>query len=423
MSYRAGHINSCAGIAKSLSDFGNEVIFAIPQPCSWLVEKYVNFLTIQLYPDPEMSKVDDIQTKWGELMQKMAPVFKLNPYDQLEVIETRGHLAFIRFAKLAATVIHDLINSIKPDIIIFDSLMYSPIIANCGLPWIAMYSPNPLRVYRKCGAPPHFAGYAMDESVEQCEKHRKRRIEVLAAIKADYVDWCKEKGFEMDIQQELDSPFLSLYFYPADVDYDELGPVPDKWHRLDHAMRPADEGPLGVDESFFQQKAKFVFFSLGSMGSADVELMRKLIAIFAQSKHKFIVSKGPFHDQIELANNMTGSKYVNQLKLLPLVDLVIHHGGNNTFVESLYFGKPMIVLPLYGDQHDNGRRVMDKKIGKCFYPYHVNGEELIDAVDELLNDVDLKKRVAKIGENMRNSTSHQELNEKMLQIVKEHSTH
>lgn len=114
---------------------------------------------------------------------------------------------------------------------------------------------------------------------------------------------------------------------------------------------------------------------------------------------------------------MAGAKYVNQLKLIPRVDLVIHHGGNNTFVETLYFGKPMIVMPLYGDQHDNGRRVVDRKVGKCFYPYRVTSQQLLDAIDELLDDQELKDRVSKIGEKMRSSESHQALNEKLIRLI------
>ena len=71
--------------------------------------------------------------------------------------------------------------------------------------------------------------------------------------------------------------------------------------------------------------------------------MKRLIGILAESKHRFIVSKGPKHKQIELPDNMWGQQSVPQIQILPVVDLVITHGGNNTITETFYFGKPMIV--------------------------------------------------------------------------------
>jgi UDP:flavonoid glycosyltransferase YjiC (YdhE family) len=49
-----------------------------------------------------------------------------------------------------------------------------------------------------------------------------------------------------------------------------------------------------------------VYLSLGSLGSADVELMRRLVAVLADTPHRYVVSKGPRADEFELARQHVG---------------------------------------------------------------------------------------------------------------------
>ena len=114
-----------------------------------------------------------------------------------------------------------------------------------------------------------------------------------------------------------------------------------------------------------------------------------------------IVSKGPQHDQLELAPNMAGAEFLPQTSILPQVDLVITHGGNNTVTESLYFGKPMVVLPLFWDQYDNAQRVHDTGFGVRLDTYGHTREELTSAIDGLLADEGLKARLAAVSARLQ----------------------
>ena len=113
------------------------------------------------------------------------------------------------------------------------------------------------------------------------------------------------------------------------------------------------------------------------------------------------MSKGPLADQITLHDNMTGEGFLPQPAILPQVDLVITHGGNNTVVEAFHHGKPMIVLPLFWDQVDNAQRVHETGFGQRLATYDFEDGELVGAVDALLADQALRSRLAAVSARMQ----------------------
>ena len=114
--------------------------------------------------------------------------------------------------------------------------------------------------------------------------------------------------------------------------------------------------------------------------------MQRLVDVLATSEHRVIVSKGPLADRITLHDNQTGESFLPQPAILPQVDLVITHGGNNTVTESIHNGLPMVVLPLFWDQVDNAQRIEEIGFGRRLATYDFRDEELTDAIDELLAD-------------------------------------
>jgi UDP:flavonoid glycosyltransferase YjiC (YdhE family) len=98
---------------------------------------------------------------------------------------------------------------------------------------------------------------------------------------------------------------------------------------------------------------------------------------------------------------MWGAEVVPQTNVLPQVDLVITHGGNNTTTEAFHFGKPMVLLPLFWDQYDNAQRVHEVGAGVRLDTYAFADEELTGAIDGLLADTALRRRMEMDGRRIR----------------------
>ncbi|MGH2669427.1 MAG: nucleotide disphospho-sugar-binding domain-containing protein, partial [bacterium] len=80
---------------------------------------------------------------------------------------------------------------------------------------------------------------------------------------------------------------------------------------------------------------------------------------------------------------------------------VITHGGNNTVIESWYFGKPMIVLPLFWDQYDNAQRVDELGLGVRLPTYEFEDDQLTGAIDGLLSNERLKSLLSRTSARLR----------------------
>ena len=108
-------------------------------------------------------------------------------------------------------------------------------------------------------------------------------------------------------------------------------------------------------------------------------------------------------DQIILHDNQAGEGFLPQPAILPGVDLVITHGGNNTVTEAFHHGKPMIVLPLFWDQVDNAQRIDETGFGRRLATYDFRDEELTDAIDELLADGPLARRLIEMSTRIKSA--------------------
>jgi MGT family glycosyltransferase len=389
-----GPTNNCVGIGDVLRRRGHRVVFIVEESFAGALEAQgFEERLMRLGPPPETE--EEPGQFWKDFIRETAPVFRKPTIEQLGEFIAPTFQALIDGSKYVDDRLREIIDELQPDVIVEDNVVSFPALPASGRPWVRIVSCNPAEVPDP-DVPPVFSGYPAKDRAGWDEFRAEFR-RTHADMHADFDAFCRDRGAPPlpDLEFMHTSPTLNLYLYPEEVDYARAQPLDGTWHNLQSSVRATDapwEPPVGPEP--------LIYLSLGSLGSGDVELMRTLIGTLGDAPYRIVVSKGPQHDQLELAGNMAGAEFLPQVSILPHVDLVITHGGNNTVTESLRFGRPMIVLPLFWDQYDNAQRIAETGLGVRLDTYAHAPEELTGAIERLLAAAPVHERLNAISSRL-----------------------
>jgi MGT family glycosyltransferase len=394
-----GPTNNCVGIGDVLRRRGHRVVFIVE-------ESFAGALEEQGFEERLMRLTSPAETAevpgqfWKDFIRDTAPVFRKPTIEQLEGFVAPTFQALIDGAEYVDDRLLEIFDELRPDMVIEDNVVTFPALFSSGYPWARIASCNPAEM-KDHEIPPPFSGLPSRNPAGWDDFWIAYR-DALAEIHDDFDDFCQERGAPPLRSDDFihESPWLNLYLYPQELDYPRARPLGPHWHNLEACVRSTDAA-WDVPEAMVGNEDPLIYLSLGSLGSADVPLMRKLIASLADQPYRAIVSKGPQAKEIELAGNMAGAEFLPQTSILPKVDLVITHGGNNTVTESLYFGKPMVALPIFWDQHDNAQRLHETGYGVRLDTYEHAAGELTAAIDRLLGDRLLAEDLATLSSRLR----------------------
>ena len=394
-----GPTNNCIGIGKVLERRGHRVVFAAEASWKGRLEPLgFEERLVDLAPPPEGEQ--DAGQFWTDFITGTAPEFRRPTIEQLATFVEPVWRSLMDGARYCQPQLEGILEDVRPDVVVEDNVNCFPALLTCGAPWVRIVSCNPLEV-KDPDLPPPYSGYAIDDRTgwadfraEYDRTHRPLWEETNA--------WVTSMGAPAlpDLEFIHESEHLNLYVYPEIADYPRSRPLGRTWHRLESSVRTTD-APFEVPRSLRGGEGALVYLSLGSLGSADVDLMRRLVDVLSRTPHRYIVSKGPRADEFDLPDNMWGEGRLPQTSIVPEVDLVITHGGNNTTTEALHFGKPMVLLPLFWDQYDNAQRIHELGLGVRLDTYGFADAELPAAVDRLLADGALRSTIAASGERIR----------------------
>ena len=390
-----GPTNNCVGIGQVLRARGARVVFVVEESFAGTLETQgFEEALMRLKPPPEAKEAPG--QFWKDFVRETAPEFRKPTIEQLEGFILPVWQELVDGARYADERLAEIFADVKPDVIVEDNVVAFPAVVASGVRWVRIVSCNPLEL-KDPATPPAFSGYPTEDQ-SGWDEFRERYRELHDPLQREFGEFCIARGAPPLPAGEFihESPFLNLYVYPRETDYERSRPLGDHWQRLGSCVRDPDSymGWSG-------DPRPAIYFSLGSLGSADVSLMQRLIDTLGQTDYFVIVSMGPQHNELRLAPNMMGEEFLPQPAILPQVDAVITHGGNNTITESLHFGKPMVVLPLFWDQHDNAQRMHELGLGRRLDTYGHEPAELIGAIENLLADPHLPGRLSGISHRLQ----------------------
>ncbi|MGH3008028.1 MAG: glycosyltransferase [Gaiellaceae bacterium] len=334
---------------------------------------------------------------WKDFIRDTAPVFRKSTFEQLAEFIAPTWQALVDGARYVDDRLVEVLADVAPDVVVEDNVVGFPAILSSGRPWVRIVSCNPLEV-KDPALPPTFSGLPLGDPSEW-DAFREEYARQVGELQRSFSEFCVERGAPSLPALEFihESRWLNLTLYPAELDYSRSSSLGGNWRNLQTSVRATD-APWSPPEPHGRA---LVYLSLGSLGSADVPLMRRLVEELADTPHQYVVSKGPQHAEFELAENMVGEEFLPQTSILPHVDAVITHGGNNTTTECMWFGKPMVVLPVFWDQHDNAQRVHETGYGIRLATYDFEDGELAAALDCVLTDEMLRARSTAAGERLQ----------------------
>lgn len=392
-----GHLHPAIEIGLTLRSRGHHVgILPLPSQLSQTDREQVTRCQLEIVdPPPLPAGLPFSPEKLAEYAQSEATI----------------HLAFESFILTPLNYQFDSvvekINNFRPDIIIYDLLVYAPALAArlLGIPDIGycaglkLIAPPDLTtiyqsIYEKLA--PRIHSFLNNRQLE-AEFHQ------LELLSRHYQVVFTPDGFTEKIFNT--NPTGTIL----------AGALPTSDLRLEQNMTPhtSTDDPLLV--LCFGSVFDPADFPGITQQIIDTSEGYKLNLLIATRKPHLIAS----------SKRIITVPYLALPQLLQRASIFVHHGGANTFSESLKAGTPQLLIPLSSDQPIQAEILKRSKTGIALYPREVTDENLRYAFDTLLdktNPIHQKIRLAKtIYENSNGAIRMCELAEKLHQEKGSHA--
>ncbi len=389
------------GIAQACQELGHRPVFVADTGMAGVFAEYgfeerpINMSAPM--PPEEMAKY------WSDFINGHIPNFSKSPYDQIDNYVKECWEAIVETAVWAEKELPQALDEINPDLICIDNVVLFPATKRHGVPWVRIISCSENEI-EDPDIPPYLSGCAENDHAG-FERFRARFHEVVKPTHDNFNAFLASVGHEPYPLGEFfeTSPYLNLLLYPEPVRFKRRNPLdPARFQYLDGCVREMD--PYDVPGFAENDDKPLLYVSFGSLGAGDSELLKRVIAALGTLPYKALVNVGDYIDDYaadEIPGNVHIEAWYPQPSVIEKADLVIHHGGNNSFTECLYFGKPAIIMPYCWDGHDNATRVQETGHGRKLARYQWSTDDLAGAIAGCLSDSAMADKLAATGAHMK----------------------
>ncbi|XP_065606842.1 UDP-glucuronosyltransferase 1A8-like isoform X10 [Cyrtonyx montezumae] len=143
-----------------------------------------------------------------------------------------------------------------------------------------------------------------------------------------------------------------------------------------------------------------VVFSLGSMVS-EIPMKKAMeIADALGSVPQTVLWRYTGEAPPNLPKNVKLVKWLPQNDLLahPKTRAFITHGGSHGVYEGICNAVPMVIMPLFGDQMDNAKRVESRGAGLTLNILEMTSKDISDALKAVINDKKYKENIQRLSD-------------------------
>ena len=387
------------GIAQACTELGHRCVFLTDPGFSGVFKEYgfeERIVNLSEPMDPE-----EMAKYWSDFINGHIPNFNKTPYEQIDNYVKECWEAIVDTAKWAEKDLPKVLEELKPDIVCVDNVILFPAIKHYTAPWVRIISCSENEI-PDANIPPHLSGCG--ENDRECfEAYQDRFNEMIEPVHRDFNQFlqsCGEAPYPIGEFFES-SPYMNLLLYPEQLQFKRSKPLdPTKFQYLEGCVRSEEKFEI-VDFPGYESNP-LIYLSFGSLGSGDTDLLKRLISVLGGMKYRVLVNVGDYQDAYDqVPDNIHIASWYPQPSVIEQVDAVIHHGGNNSFTECLYFGKPALIMPYVWDGHDNATRVQETRHGLKMHRSDWSDEEFENALNTLLTDSEMQKNLASTSRHMQ----------------------